>query len=661
METAQKTLKERSGYYQALNDPKELEIWAEWKSKEPDIPGIVRTPTDWDSQRAEHRPPRNWALKSLVDDALERDPSLRAECTREVVMERIDAAKLKYQDKGKTNLARKVVRNSGRVFKALESLPQFMPCDNGLGVLWAGLGFVFRTLGERIENRETILETLGDIPATLADATETWKAYPSDAQLKMTMVNLYETAIVVVTRLVAILLHEQPGSWSSRLLSRYPAKEADGVKSEIDRLSEAIREVTLRVEALDRVISGETHKNVSDGLLQVKATRRTVHEVKSEVISVGKDVQSMESTIKQGLEETRELVQAGNQQGMDKLQQAVNDMPGMIRSVVMQEIRALMTENAKMIPASLEELASHVQTGIYRIVVDKAHTQSLQPALQYSTTTGQKAMGVTITRDEFLKSLGVHHLQASRDIKRILRESHSLDENALGHARWLMTTSAFSSWMSSPSSRLILVNGHCAQMSGVKTTPMSAFCATLATALSKPSSATIPLHFFCSEHTRSSSEAIRGPSGLMRSLIAQLLVYMEDMDLSLDFLDAPILKAVRERQCDIDRLVSIFRGLFAQLPEGVTVYVVVDGVSDFEQPRFLAGMEAAVAGLRAVIDWDAPGNPTKAKLKVLLSSGDRSVRIFRGVRQRDVVSLLSGNTSSRSLKVQAVAEDLTRL
>ncbi|KAK7699855.1 hypothetical protein SLS64_011285 [Diaporthe eres] len=65
----------------------------------------------------------------------------------------------------------------------------------------------------RIKNKEEILRQLEDLPVLLSTATEKWKFYSRDENLKSAVRNLYETVADSLSILIRILLRKQEGSW----------------------------------------------------------------------------------------------------------------------------------------------------------------------------------------------------------------------------------------------------------------------------------------------------------------------------------------------------------------------------------------------------------------------------------------------------------------
>ncbi|KAK3395127.1 hypothetical protein B0H63DRAFT_518196 [Podospora didyma] len=133
-----------------------------------------------------------------------------------------------------------------------------------------------------------------------------------------------------------------------------------------------------------------------------------------------------------------------------------------------------------------------------------------------------------------------------RNVEPILQPSHSMRPEALSHVRSIMTERRFKNWMMCPGSSVLLIEGHCEHLGIGKTSPMSAFCASLGASLSLSPSFIIFIIFsyFCGQNTNTHRNIYSGPRGLIRSLITQLLQHLP-AEPNLNFLDDNILAGIQ--------------------------------------------------------------------------------------------------------------------
>jgi hypothetical protein len=265
---------------------------------------------------------------------------------------------------------------------------------------------------------------------------------------------------------------------------------------------------------------------------------------------------------------------------------------------------------------------------------------------------------ISITTEELLRRLVVDLTYFIRETEHILRQSNSLRPQALGKARWLLSTVQFKNWLERPFSGILLVDGYCKDDGIGKISPLSVFCASLATTLRQTSSG-IVLHFFCGSHSRIEQDPVSGPAGLIRSLITQLLLYPDSPDVYLDPMEQNLYEAVSH--WNVQALVFLFGLLVCKMHESKTIICLIDGISDFETP--LHGWDRqildVVQQLRSIVDRQRPG----PALKLLMTSANRALDIGLLVHQHqgEHVSLRAGNVNDRPIHGFGFDQDVQRM
>ncbi|KAK0621936.1 hypothetical protein B0T17DRAFT_655880 [Bombardia bombarda] len=144
---------------------------------------------------------------------------------------------------------------------------------------------------------------------------------------------------------------------------------------------------------------------------------------------------------------------------------------------------------------------------------------------------------------------------------------------------YVIKSAKLAAWVTAGRSTTLIVNGN-AQDGSQRTSAMAFVCGRLVFALeqlrspgpgrvSRPD--IVPLYFFCGRHA-SSDRSWETPSGILNSLLAQLLTRCKDLDLA---------KAFGMGGFDSDDVAAVFRrfgGALAQLPSGTTVVCVIEGL-----------------------------------------------------------------------------------
>jgi hypothetical protein len=250
-----------------------------------------------------------------------------------------------------------------------------------------------------------------------------------------------------------------------------------------------------------------------------------------------------------------------------------------------------------------------------------------------------------------LKSLTVDLASFISETEHILRKSNSLRPQGLGKARYLLSTVQFKDWLARPFSGILLVDGYCREDGIGNISPLSVFIASLTTTLSQ-TDCCIVLHFFCGNHIRPEQDTVSGPVGLVRSLIAQLLLYPDSPDIH---------EAVMH--WNVQALVFLFGLLIQNMDKSKPIICLIDGISDFETPlhRWDKQILDIVKQLRSIVDGQRSGPP----LKLLLTSANRALDIGSLVRQGqnpgEYVSLRAGNVNDRPIRGFGFDQDVQRM
>jgi hypothetical protein len=224
------------------------------------------------------------------------------------------------------------------------------------------------------------------------------------------------------------------------------------------------------------------------------------------------------------------------------------------------------------------------------------------------------------------------------DVEYSIRVSNQLA--GLGRGGWLLVTDRFKSWAQQPGSDMILVNGHMGDILTGKISPLSGICALFAGMRVVPQ--TIVLHHFCGLHSNI-GEKLSGPKGLIHSIITQLVLYFDQQSYGKPVswgLGHDLLQSARTN--DIFGLCLLFQQLISQLPINLTVYYLMDSISEFETS--LEGwedeMSQIVSFLRGVLLEQRSG----PYLKVLMTAPHKSISLYRQISLKDQISLSAHNT-----------------
>lgn len=241
--------------------------------------------------------------------------------------------------------------------------------------------------------------------------------------------------------------------------------------------------------------------------------------------------------------------------------------------------------------------------------------------------------------EQLFEVLQIHHLSPSTDRDLVLRKGHTMSSQHLGRARYLLQVPKFQHFLSNPTSGLLVVDGHCKDENDGKISPISVFCASLA-AIMAQNPACMVLHFFAGLHCFDDPrDPARGPRGLMRSLICQVLLYPGQSQPQLDWLTEELVDNVAEGETGA--LCVLFQQLL-QCVEGVLdIFCILDSISEFERRH-----DNWHEDLDVVFDHLSSLHcnlPLGVNFKLLITSAGRSWQLAPKTFESERISLRAGN------------------
>jgi hypothetical protein len=261
---------------------------------------------------------------------------------------------------------------------------------------------------------------------------------------------------------------------------------------------------------------------------------------------------------------------------------------------------------------------------------------------------------------DLFELMGLHEpLFLADDVEEVLRRGGDLDETAIGRATWLMVTDRFRDWLQYADRRsdLVLVNGHMGDIATGKVSPLSVFGASLVKVRKAPQF--VVLHHFCGLHAHR-GDPLCGPSGMLRSLIAQLLLHGHQRSGGAAGFPAMNAMFVQDlAQYKLYALCELFRALVRQLDSASTVYCLVDNVCEFETT--LGDWQDQLVEIIGLFQDMVRDAEMEALFKVLLTATHRSTAVGRHIHLDDQIWLSAGNVYSHSMRLLSFEQDLERV
>ncbi|KAJ3460142.1 hypothetical protein MRS44_011009 [Fusarium solani] len=624
-----------------MNDDREVFIFHEWFQ---DYSGTMGSPAvalqfyDKDTSRFAQTL-ENQSLRAAIQRYKETQPKNDFwenfdpdSCSWDQVVAELDETTSFYRTKAEGNAIRRSFRGPG-VSRNMGPLLESIPQDNGLGVLKGGLLIIFNVRAKfgmlslavkrRADTCERIFESFEHIPSCIEDAEQLRQTYSRDESVFSAVGNLYSQLVKAIPLLIDVLLRKSNNS-KDKEIKKFGKSvfgdslaEVDGILKPVKSAEDMVKQCRLRLDT----------KGIAKNYQCLQGLHVEVQSVKQHIDQINQRFTTME--------ERFETCRAEDKEERRRLASQPIQLVGDLKNV----LYAFFQEGRRAERLSLE-------AGSYR---------AIGPSPRLSRGDVMEAIRTEAERATHL-----------RDLSLVLRKYHEFSSKALSRANYLMVTPKFQSWLMSPESEMLLVDGHCGDQSIGKVAPTSVFCSglvqTLSGPLHDPSLTSLPrqpqivLHFFAGQHTNPSA-GLYGPRGLIRSLIDQLLMQWPGHEhLNLTFLEREFLGRITSDDLETSFLCYIFERLVSQLGFSSPLCCIVDGLSHFE-----TSLWGWADDLMMIIDsFFACMHHEAGIVKFLLVSPERSTRVRHRIPEDYHVDLRAGNFHARS-PGQSLVVDITEM
>ena len=195
----------------------------------------------------------------------------------------------------------------------------------------------------------------------------------------------------------------------------------------------------------------------------------------------------------------------------------------------------------------------------------------------------------------------------------------------------IMRSPKLQTWITTTDSSALFINAN--HEESTRQQSASFVCAKLVDSMTpSPSNAppesrmSLPLACFCGEHLQK-DDPDSGPDGMMRSLLAQLLLAYRDFDL----------RTVQQMQnldySDVNDLCDVFDILITQLPHYLVIFCVIDAISFYEDNAKLR--EKAGIAVQALVDVVERTRESGCVFKLLLMSPWNSRMLYKDMLDQE--------------------------
>lgn len=198
---------------------------------------------------------------------------------------------------------------------------------------------------------------------------------------------------------------------------------------------------------------------------------------------------------------------------------------------------------------------------------------------------------------------------SQQDLQRCLSKGTDLSFKEQDRAIWILQSRQLKEWLVAPRSRALLLNGN---GEGSPTfSPCTLLTAKLLEGL-RQVQPIICLFYFCSLHT---SDQREDASTLVKTMVSQLLHCGVTYDTS--FLTPKDLEKIEQN--DLNTLCMLFQQLMQQIPSGILLFLVVDGINFYERSERRQDFLEVLKVLLAILE-----ERRNLAFKILLSCHGRS-------------------------------------
>ncbi len=182
---------------------------------------------------------------------------------------------------------------------------------------------------------------------------------------------------------------------------------------------------------------------------------------------------------------------------------------------------------------------------------------------------------------------------AAKDTSVLLHIVGNLSSGSHDRAVALITSPVMQKWLTSTVSLPLIVNGQMFASEGeIRQSPLSYFCAKLVDSILPPKTSSqtprnrtvFAVRWFCGQHTNlydcgpGLTDYDAHPPGMLSNLLAQLIIQLLDCSFlpQLDHLSLP------KNDPQLSELCNLFQLLVGALPRGSILFIVIDGISYYE-------------------------------------------------------------------------------
>ncbi|KAK3293848.1 uncharacterized protein B0H64DRAFT_398821 [Chaetomium fimeti] len=556
----------------------------------------------------------------------------------------------------KQGLFHKLWYNMGDKRDIVEAWLDVIPDSYGVCVVKAGIAVVFKLAENSTDKRDRVFKTFATFRDVLVSLSSDRARFRQDPNVSGSATSLYKAVVDAIEDMVLVMSAMEKSSFAK--LTTTAKKKFSKSKSENE--TEKHRRPTLDtiLEALDLHIA---QYNGAINLARDRHIEQTKAYGHFNAIGIIRTHQNTVS-LRQRFDEHAAAQKQQGEDGLEALRQG------------QQEMQVIQDGNYR-----IEESQVDLRNGVMRLILDVQRRNSILERLDNQLSLNSTRRRAVVNLDDLCHILAQPssaQLDSPHDLRRVfqhpsvdlgqaLAEQGRQSVKNQGHVQSLLSHDQFLHWLSHQHPSLILVDANIRESALASVSAISVLSSTLATSLMQAyADEAVVISFFCGMHA-SPADALYGPTGLIRSLMIQLLMKLDTTDpemreWNLDFINDRVFVQNLERH-SLPDLCSALHELLFQFKPNTPVYCIIDTISAFDAEHLSRDLEIVFGCLQRIID-DQSLVPI---FKVLITNPGESTRVIKdmAVFREDPTRIISLGRQSRAagrISARVVDEQLLR-
>ncbi|KAK6345985.1 hypothetical protein TWF730_010320 [Orbilia blumenaviensis] len=681
----------------------------------PKVHPAFRNPSRFDNQTAQRKlQPAFSVLEKLLREKFQSRYGIQdQDLSLADILERLDAAS--NQNAGESSIIRKAWLGLGDRSEKLKAWLELIPEDYGLNIVKAGFGIILEMANESAKNRDKINDTISKVFGIVSEIEINAEALDWDKVIRESALDLFGIIADILTELLKLVPADRQSpednrssssnssnsksksSKTSSLFHSIAPKTTRSSRHEIERISENLEDLLAMTERKatrlhsrigsrrDKTIM-DIHKLTLEEKRESSAIRYNTQSIDTRSKKMDQNMEKMSGVLDQATANVKHISEAMEQQGTElkSVKATLERYEEMFRentaNVSKRKMGFLM--DGKLQQEDLESIAElffakHARSSIFTVLTDQIKKQIIA-STESQTSAILRKLG---NSEPLLPLKGFIMLLASRkyadgakpstyDIKAVLAQPHQdlksiltrvqdFDAKCQSQAQSMIQNQRFLTWMTSQKSDILLVDGNLPSSASDNLSAMSLFSATFAISMVSVRPDDVFVQFFCGLHTAANRDWFYGPSGLVRSLILQLVRALDQRnDPDLSFIDSnEYIQGLEEH--DLVILCSTVEKLVIQFPPGTNIFCVIDGISvyDKEYQGLFWSMKFVLSRLQDIVRNEG----LETNFKILCTTPGRSTLKMKGLVELEChINLSSNNLNAGEINEYTLRTGLPR-